>query len=110
MCLPIVQDHQVFAQGKFGTFPVPKTFLNHTKTAAICAAAVAKEQLAQQKIKKAAKVATAEQAKARRKAKAEAAKAASDKAAKAELQAMAAHAAPGKAATARLYYGAVHCL
>merc|ERR1719491_1257776 len=57
------KDHGVFAQhNKFGTFEVPKTFLNNDKEAAECAAEeAAKQSITAQKTKKGA---SAEQAKA----------------------------------------------
>ena len=70
---PSWQDHGVFAQhNKFGTFEVPKTFLNNDKDkeAAECAAEVAEKQAAKKAVKqsktaqKTKKEASAEQAKA----------------------------------------------
>ena len=68
---PPWQDHGVFAQhNKFGTFEVPKTFLNNDKEAAECAAEVAEKQAAKKAVKqsktkqKTKKEASAEQAKA----------------------------------------------
>ena len=68
---PSWQDHGVFAQhNKFGTFEVPKTFLNNDKEAAECAAEVAEKQAAKKAVKqsktkqKTKKEASAEQAKA----------------------------------------------
>merc|ERR1719491_1904018 len=65
------KDHGVFAQhNKFGTFEVPKTFLNNDKEAAECAAEVAEKQAAKKAVKqsktaqKTKKEASAEQAKA----------------------------------------------
>merc|ERR1719491_2731241 len=65
------KDHGVFAQhNKFGTFEVPKTFLNNDKEAAKCAAKVAEKQAAKKAVKqsktaqKTKKEASAEQAKA----------------------------------------------
>jgi len=65
------KDHGVFAQhNKFGTFEVPKTFLNNDKEAVKCAAEVAEKQAAKKAVKqsktaqKTKKEASAEQAKA----------------------------------------------
>jgi len=65
------KDHGVFAQhNKFGTFEVPKTFLNNDEEAAKCAAEVAEKQAAKKAVKqsktaqKTKKEASAEQAKA----------------------------------------------
>ena len=64
LLLPTRQDHGVFAQhSKFGTFEVPKTFLNNNKQAAKCALKVADKMadryLAKMAAKKAAKKAAA---------------------------------------------------
>ena len=59
---PQSQDHQVFARhNKFGTFPVPRAFLNTTKKSTADAAAVVTKQKAKVAVKKMAKQAAAEQ-------------------------------------------------
>ena len=56
------QDHGVFARhNKFGTFQVPKTFLNFNEAAEQCALKVAEKQAAKGAAKKAAKHAVATQ-------------------------------------------------
>ena len=90
------QDHGVFAQhNKFGTFEVPKTFLNNDKEAVKCAAQVAEKQAA----KKAAKQSKTAQ-KTKKGASAEEAKAVPSKAVRAT---------PSKATAAvHMSHGAAH--
>ena len=92
------QDHQVFTQHKFGTFLVPKEFMN-TKKSAADATAVATKQAAKKAAKKVAKQPAAEQTEAKQTAKMEKKAAAEDKAAVVAAQVVSAGDAVPAAAT-----------
>ena len=63
------QDHEVFARHtKFGTFQVPKSFLNNTKKSAADAAAMAAKQAAKLRARQAAKQAAKKAKKAAKQA------------------------------------------
>ena len=100
---PQSQDHQVFARhNKFGTFPVPRAFLNTTKkSTADAAAVVTKRKEAKIAVKKTAKQAAAEQDEAvqkiKEKKKAKVKVTIKEEATKAEQAMSAEDAAPAKA-------------
>ena len=100
--VPRSQDHQVFTQHKFGTFLVPKEFMNTKKSAAdatVVATKQAAKHAAKKAAKKAAKQAAAEQTEAKQTAKMEKKAAAEDKAAVVAAQVVSAGDAVPAAAT-----------